>query len=94
MVWWFLSEQNLNEDDHVIKNKEMLVCKGYSQVESSHFERKIFSRTVRSKDIRLLLAFFYFKNSKFYQMDVKTSFQNINLEKEVYIEYTKFLLSL
>jgi hypothetical protein len=36
--------------------------------------------------IRLLLAYAYSKNVKVYQMDVKSTFLNGELEEEVYIE--------
>jgi hypothetical protein len=34
--WVFIN--NLNEDGHVTRNEERLVCKGYAQVEGIDFE--------------------------------------------------------
>jgi hypothetical protein len=75
----------LNEDGHVTRNKARLVCKGYAQVEGIDFE-ETFSPVSRMEAIRLLLAYACSKNIKVYQMDVKSTFLNGELEEEVYIE--------
>jgi hypothetical protein len=62
-----------------------LVCKGYAQIEVINFEG-IFSLVSRMEEIRLLLAYACSKNVKVYQMDIKSSFLNEELEEEVYIE--------
>jgi hypothetical protein len=62
-----------------------LVCKGYTQVEGIEFE-ETFSPVSRMEEFRLLLAYACSKNIKVYQMDVKSSFLNGELEEEVYIE--------
>jgi hypothetical protein len=62
-----------------------LVCKGYAQVEGINFE-ETFAPVSRMEAIRFLLAYAYFKNIKVYQMDIKSSFLNGELEGEVYIE--------
>jgi hypothetical protein len=31
----------MNEDGHVTRNKDRLVCKGYTQVEGINFEEKV-----------------------------------------------------
>jgi hypothetical protein len=71
--------------DEVVRNKERLVCKGYAQVEGIDFE-ETFAPVARLEAIKMFLAFACFKNFKVYQMDVKSSFLNGNLEEEVYIE--------
>jgi hypothetical protein len=76
---------NLNEDGQVTRNKARLVCKGYAQVEGINFE-ETFSLVARMEGIRLLLAYACSKNIKLYQMDVKSTFLNGELEEEVYIE--------
>jgi hypothetical protein len=69
------------------------VCKGYDQVEGIGFE-ETFSLVVRLETIRMFLAFACLKNFKIYQMDVKSTFLNGNLEEEVYIEQPEgFMLS-
>jgi hypothetical protein len=75
----------LNEDGQVTRNKARLVCKGYAQIEGIDFE-ETFSPVARMEAIRFLLAYACSKNVKVYQMDVKSSFLNGELEEEVYIE--------
>jgi hypothetical protein len=89
--WIF--KNKVNEDGQIIRNKERLVCKGYAQVEGIDFE-ETFSPVARLEAIRMFLAFACFKNFKIYQMDVKSTFLNGNLEEEVYIEQPEgFMLS-
>jgi hypothetical protein len=75
----------MNEHGKVIRNKARLVCKGYAQVEGVDYEEK-FSPVARLEAIRMFLAFSNYRKFKVYQMDVKSSFLNGNLEEEVYIE--------
>ena len=75
----------MNEDGHVTRNKDRLVCKGYAQVEGIEFE-ETFSPVARMETIRLLLAYDCSNNIKVYQMDVKSAFLNGELEEKVYIE--------
>jgi hypothetical protein len=62
-----------------------LVCKGYAQIEGIDFE-ETYAPVARMEAIRLLLAYACSKNVKVYQMDVKSTFLNGELEEEVYIE--------
>ena len=62
-----------------------MVCKGYAQVEGVDFEEK-FSPVAIMESIRMILAYASSKNIKVYQMDVKSTFLNGDLEEEVYIE--------
>jgi hypothetical protein len=75
----------LNEDGQVTRNKSRLVCKGYSQVEGMYFE-DTFSPVFRMEAIILILAYACSNNIKVYQMDVKSTFLNRDLEEKVYIE--------
>lgn len=59
----------LNEDGKVIRNKERLVCKGYSQKEGIDYN-ETFALVARIEAVRLFLAFAAYKNYKVYQMDV------------------------
>jgi hypothetical protein len=70
-----------------------LVCKGYAQVEGVYFE-ETFSPVSRMEAIKMILAYACSKRIKVYQMDVKSTFLNGELEEEVYIEQPEgFLLS-
>jgi hypothetical protein len=62
-----------------------LVCKGYTKVEGIEFE-ETFSLVSKMEEIRLILDYAHFKNIKVYQMDMKSTFLNGELEEEVYIE--------
>jgi hypothetical protein len=62
-----------------------LVCKGYAQIEGIDSE-ETFAPIARMEEIHLLLAYACSRNVKVYQIDVKSSFMNGELEEEVYIE--------
>jgi hypothetical protein len=81
--WVFMNK--LNEDGQVTRNKARLVCKGYAWIEGIDFE-ETFSPVARMEAICFVLAYACSKNVKVYQMDVKSSFLNGELEEEVYIE--------
>ena len=74
----------VNENGKVIRNKARLVCKGYAQVEGADFE-ETFAPMAILEAIRMILAFANYKKLKVYQMDVKSTFLNGNLEEEVYL---------
>jgi hypothetical protein len=81
--WVFRNK--LNEDGHVTRNKDRLVYKGYAQIEGIDLE-DTFDRVSRMDAIHLLLAYACSTNVKVYQMDVKSSFLNGELEEEFYIK--------
>jgi hypothetical protein len=60
--WVFRNKQN--ENGQVVRNKEILVCKGYAQIEGVDFE-ETFSPVARLEAIRMFLAFACYKNFKF-----------------------------
>jgi hypothetical protein len=62
-----------------------LVCKGYAQVEGHDFD-ETFAPVARLEYIRMFLAYACHKNFKVYQMDVKSTFLNGDLEEDVYVE--------
>jgi hypothetical protein len=68
-----------------MRKKERLVCKGYSQVEGIDFE-ETFSRVAKMEEFRLIQDYGCSKNIKVYQIDMKSTFLNGDLEEEVYIE--------
>ena len=78
----------MNEDEHVTWNKARLVCKGYAQVEGIDFE-ETFAHVARMEAIRMFLAYACLRKIKVYQMDVKSTFLNGELEEEFYIEQTE-----
>jgi hypothetical protein len=66
--------------DNVIRNKAILACKCYVQVEGTDFGETVFL-VARLESIRMFLAFVCFKKFKVYQMDAKSTFLNGNLEE-------------
>ena len=88
--WVF--KKKLNENGKVIRNKAQLVCKGHAQVEGIDFE-ETFAHVARLEEIRMFLEFSCYKNFRVYQMDVKYTFLNGELEEEFYVEQPEgFLL--
>eukprot|EP00253_Pinus_taeda_P002650 PITA_02650 len=81
--WIF--KNKLNENGEVVRNKARLVCKGYAQQEGIEFE-ETFAPVARLEAIIMFLALSSFQNFKVYQMDVKSTFLNGDLQEEVYIE--------
>ena len=75
----------LNKDGKVSRDKERLVCKGYSHEEGIDYG-KTFSLVARLEGVRNLLAYTAHKGFKVYQMDVKSVFLNEILDEEVYIK--------
>ena len=59
--WVF--KNKLNEDGKVVRNKAILVCKGYAQVEGIEFE-ETFVCVAILEAIRIFLAFASFENFK------------------------------
>ncbi|GJT01917.1 retrovirus-related pol polyprotein from transposon TNT 1-94 [Tanacetum coccineum] len=74
----------LDEYGDVLKNKERLVAKRYRQEEGIDFEES-FAPVARIKAIRIFSSNATSKNITIYQMDVKTTFLNGELKKEVYV---------
>eukprot|EP00253_Pinus_taeda_P002567 PITA_02567 len=88
--WVFRNK--LNDDGHVTRNKERLVCKGYAQVEGTDFN-KTFAPVTKMEAIRMFLTYACSRKIKFHQMDVNSTFLNGELEEEVYIKQLEgFLL--
>nr|GFB33097.1 hypothetical protein [Tanacetum cinerariifolium] len=73
-----------DESSLVIRNKARLVAVGYSQKEGIDYD-ETFSLVARIEAIRLFLAYVAHKDFKVFQMDVKTTFLNGILKKEVYV---------
>jgi len=67
------------------KFKSRLVAKGFTQIEGTYYA-ETFSLAVRLASINLLLALVAHLNLELFQMDVKTTFLNGNLEEEIYMD--------
>ena len=70
-------------DGEVETFKARLVAKGYTQKEGINYE-ETFSLVAMLKPIRILLSIATHYDYEIWQMDVKTSFLNGNLEEEIY----------
>ena len=81
--WVFRNK--MDENGIVTRNKARLVAKGYSQEEGIDYD-ETFAPVARLEAIRIFLAFAAHSNFKVYQMDVKSAFQNGELEEEVYVQ--------
>jgi hypothetical protein len=81
--WVFRNKQD--QDGMVVRNKERLVAKGYTQVEGLDFG-ETYAPVARLEAIRILLAYACAHNIKLYQMDVKSEFLNGYINELVYVE--------
>ncbi|GKA61810.1 retrovirus-related pol polyprotein from transposon TNT 1-94 [Tanacetum coccineum] len=82
LKWIF--KVKLDELGGMLKNKARLVARGYRQEEGIEFEES-FTPVARLEAIRIFIAFAAHMNIVVYQMDVKTTFLNGILRKEVYV---------
>jgi hypothetical protein len=81
--WIF--KNKLNEQGQVVRNKARMVCKGYAQIEGMDFDETS-APVARLEAIRIFPSYPCHKRFKVYQMDVKSSFINGDLNEEVYME--------
>jgi hypothetical protein len=70
----------MNEKGNIVRNKAILVCKGYAQIEGLDFD-ETFAPVERLEAIRMFLAYVCYKQFKVYQMDAKSSFLNGDLKE-------------
>ncbi|GKD77846.1 retrovirus-related pol polyprotein from transposon TNT 1-94 [Tanacetum coccineum] len=82
-VKWLWKNKS-DAENIVIQNKSRLVVKGYKQEEGINFEES-FAPVAHLEVVRIFIAFATHKNITIFQMDVKTSFLNAPLKKEVYV---------
>nr|GFA26394.1 hypothetical protein [Tanacetum cinerariifolium] len=74
--WIEAMQEELNVFER-LKNKARLVARGYRQEERINFEES-FASVARLEAIRIFLAYAAYKNIVVYQMDVKTTFLNVD----------------
>ena len=79
---WVLRKK-MDEIGIVTRNKTRLVLKGYSQEEGIDFDEN-FAPVAILKAIRIFISYVAHTNFKVYHMNVNSSFQNGELEEEVY----------
>ena len=72
-------------DGSIEKYNTRFVARGFSQIEGVDYD-ETFSPMARYTSIRSIIAITSAMGWKLYQIDVKTSFLNGIIEKEVYIE--------
>nr|KYP71913.1 Retrovirus-related Pol polyprotein from transposon TNT 1-94 [Cajanus cajan] len=80
----WVNKNKLDESGNVVRNKARLVAKGYSQQEGIDFT-ETFAHVARIEAIKIVLAFAAYTGMKLYKMDVKSSFLNGTISKEVYV---------
>jgi hypothetical protein len=68
-------KNKMNEQGNIVRNKAILVCKGYDQIEGLDFD-ETFAPVARLEAIRMFLDYAFHKQFKLYQIDVKSSFLN------------------
>ena len=81
--WAFRNK--LVESENVVRNKVILVAKGYNQEEGIDFD-ETFAPVARLEVICILIAFASYMAIKRFQMDVKCVFLNSFLQEEIYVE--------
>ena len=74
----------MDESSVIVRNKTRLVTQGYSQEEGINFN-ETFAPVARLESIRMLLT--CYKDFILYQMNVKSTFLNRYIMKEVYVKH-------
>ncbi|GJY88904.1 retrovirus-related pol polyprotein from transposon TNT 1-94 [Tanacetum coccineum] len=83
-VKW-LWKNKTNAENIMIKNKSLLVAKGYHQEEGMDFEES-FAPMDRLEAVRMFIAYATHKNFTIFQMDVKTAFLNRPLKEDGFVD--------
>ncbi|GJZ70345.1 retrovirus-related pol polyprotein from transposon TNT 1-94 [Tanacetum coccineum] len=83
LKWLWKNKKKEDEVQTVIRNKAILVAKGYAQEEGTDFEES-FAPVARLEAVRIFVAYAAHKSFPIYQMEVKTEFLNGPLKEEVY----------
>ncbi|GJV02018.1 retrovirus-related pol polyprotein from transposon TNT 1-94 [Tanacetum coccineum] len=82
-IYW-LWKNKMDEDQTIIRNKARLVAKGYAQEEGIDFEES-FALGACLEAVWFFVAYTAHKSFLIYQMDMKMTFLNGPLKKEVYV---------
>ena len=88
--WIF--KKKIDMEGNVITYKARLVAKGYRQRKGMDYD-ETFSPVAMLKSIRILLAITAHHDYEIWKMDVKTTFLNGNLSKEVYMTQPEGFIS-
>nr|GEX55028.1 retrovirus-related Pol polyprotein from transposon TNT 1-94 [Tanacetum cinerariifolium] len=80
----WLYENKHYEENTIIRNKTLLVMRGYHQKEGIDFEES-FALVAKMEAIRIFLAYDAHKSFIMFQMDVKTAFLHSTLKEDVYL---------
>ncbi|KAL8091410.1 hypothetical protein AgCh_033864 [Apium graveolens] len=86
------TKKKIGADGQVETYKARLVAKGFKQRQGIDFD-ETFSPVALLKSIRILLAIAAYYDYEIWQMDVKTTFLNGELEEEVYMTQPEGFLS-
>jgi hypothetical protein len=80
--WIYKKKKDMDGNVHIYKAR--LVAKGFQQVQGVDYD-KTFSPVAMLKSIRIILAIAAYFDYEIWQMDVKTTFLNENLDEDVYM---------
>ena len=80
---WIL-KRKADADGNVTIYKARLVTKGFRKIQGVDYD-ETFSPVAMLKSVRIMLAIAAYFDYEIWQMDVKTSFLNGNIEKELYM---------
>ena len=80
--WIF--KRKTDADGNITIHKARLVAKGFTQVLGVDYD-ETFSPVAMLRSVRILLAIAAYFDYEIWQMDVKTTFLNVNLKEDVYM---------
>ncbi|GJV98668.1 retrovirus-related pol polyprotein from transposon TNT 1-94 [Tanacetum coccineum] len=81
-------QNKCDAENIVVRNKTLLVAKGYRHEEGIDFEES-FAPVSRLEAVQTFIAYATHKNITIFQMDVKTAFLNGPLKEEVYVSQSE-----
>ncbi|CAL1405650.1 unnamed protein product [Linum trigynum] len=81
--WVFKTKKNAKGE--VVRHKERLVVKGYSQRPGIDYN-EVFAPVARMESVRMVITLAAQNGWKIHQMDVKSAFLNGYLEEDIYVE--------